>query len=340
MTRPPPPTLAQLGERRAIAVLRRMFDRPNQDLVVGNGDDALVWQPRGQVVATVDSVVQGVDWLPDLTPPEAIGHRAAAVNLSDLAAMGAAPRHLLLAVEAPPDLSAELLVRAARGLATLADRYGCAVAGGDLGLSPGPLRLTVTALGELEGPALLRSAARPGDAVWLIGDVGSAALGLAWLAEERRVPDCDHWAAPFVRAHLWPQPRVAEGLALQRLAQDGQRLGCIDVSDGLALDVGRIASASRLGVVIDMILPPWPTPALHWCADHGLVPSELCGSGGDDYALVVVTHPNLDLAGVLSGSFTVQRIGRCTVGPAGTAFVVIGGAVVAGKGYLHDGHLR
>ena len=301
-----------------------------------NGDDALVWRPGGDVVATVDSVVEGVDWMPDLTPAEAIGHRAAAVNLSDLAAMGAAPRHLLLAIEAPPQLAADVLVRAARGMAALADAHGCAVAGGDFGLSPGPLRLTVTALGEVRGPPLRRDTAKPRDKVWLVGEVGMAALGLQWLRVNRQLPPGDHWALPFVHAHLWPQPLVGAGRALQALARDGARVGCIDLSDGLGLDAGRVARASGVGMVLEMAAPAWPAEALAFCAEQRLTVPELCGTGGDDYALLVIAEPSVDIAAALPGHL-VRAIGVCTVGPAGTAVVSIGGVVVAGKGYLHGG---
>ncbi len=355
MTRPPPPTLGQLGELRTIRALRQVLDRPATDLVVGNGDDALVWRPEGDVVATVDAVVEGTDWLAAVTPAEAIGHRAAAVNLSDLAAMGAQPRHLLLAVEAPPSLPADVLVRAARGLAALADRWSCAVAGGDLGLVDGPLRLTVTALGQLQGPALRRTAARPGDAVWLVGAVGLAALGLEVVRRGGAGLDAGTglgggtgleggaaWARTAVQAHLWPQPQVDAGRILQTLAAQGHRLACIDVSDGLALDAGRLAAASQVGMVLTLPPLPWPDEALAFCARHGLVAAELAGSGGDDYALLVCAPRDLDLAAAIAQRWprqtpppAVERVGQVTVGPAGKVMTVIGDHVVSGSGWLH-----
>lgn len=339
MTRPPPPTLGELGELRVIRALRQVLDRPAADLVVGNGDDALVWRPDGDVVATVDSIVEGTDWLADRTPPEAIGHRAAAVNLSDLAAMGATPRHLLLAIEAPARLPADVLVRAARGLAALADRWGCTVAGGDFGLVDGPLRCTVTALGSLRGPPLRRDRARPGDTVWVIGSLGEAALGLEVL---RRGDQQLAWAAAAVAAHMRPQPQVDAGILLQALAATGERLACIDVSDGCVLDAGRVAAASQVGMVLELPAPSWPPAAEAWCAMHGVQPAALIGNGGDDYALLVCAAASCDLAAWLQMHWPlstpappIARIGRVTVGPAGKVFATVGDHVVSGGGWLH-----
>ncbi len=346
-TRPAPPTVGQLGELRLLRLLRHAFDSPPADaeaaapprafdpeLEVDNGDDALVWLPRGACVATVDSVTEGVDWLPLLTPAEAIGHRAGAVNLSDLAAMGAAPVHLLLALELPPQTPSDGVLRAARGLARLAQRYGCRVSGGDLGFSPGPQRWSVTALGELQGPPLRRDRARPGDRLWLVGQVGLAAVGLAWLQRTGAAPPPGHWAEPFVQAHWLPQPQIAAGRALQALAVQGRRLACLDVSDGLVLDATRLCAASRVGAVLELPAPDWPPQALAWLAEQQLSPAECCGAGGDDYALLVAAAPDLDLAALALGA-ACRPVGQVTVGPSGKVFATVGGQVVAGAGWLH-----
>lgn len=337
MTRPPPPSVGQLGELRLLRMLRRIFDLGAQvdpAVQVDNGDDALVWLPRGACVATVDSVTEGVDWLPGLTPDEAIGHRAAAVNLSDLAAMGARPRHLLVALELPKDAPSDQVLRAAQGLAALALRSGCRVSGGDLGFSPGPQRWSVTALGDLQGLALRRDQARPGDHLWLIGDVGRAALGLAWLQHHRQRPPHGHWAEPFVAAHWRPEPLNAAGLALQALHDQGMRLACIDISDGLALDAARLCQASRAGAVLQLPAPNWPPEALQWAQELRISPAECCGAGGDDYALLVAAPADVEL-GSLPGLGGAQRVGEVVVGPVGKVFVTVGGQVVAGAGWLH-----
>lgn len=335
MTRPAAPSVRELGEERLVRALRQVLDRPGP-CSVANGDDALVWQPQGQVVATVDSVVQGVDWLDGVTPAEAIGHRAAAVNLSDLAAMGARPQVLLLAVECPGSTSSALLVRAARGLAALAERHGSSVQGGDVGVSEGPLRLTVTALGDLQGPALLRAATRPGDQLWLIGKVGWAGLGLAWLRAHGTLPEPGHWAEPFVQAHLWPQPLVGAGRALQALAAAGQRIGCIDISDGLGLDASRLARASGVGAVLELPAPQWPPQALQWLSQAGLAAEDLCASGGDDYALLVSAPPDVDLVQALGDRCgPVALVGVAVIGPKGKVHLSVGGVAARTSGWLH-----
>ncbi len=332
-----PPSVGQLGELRLLRMLRRVFDRgapEDRAVQVGNGDDALIWQPRGACVATVDSVTEGVDWLPGLTPPEAIGHRAAAVNLSDLAAMGAVPRHLLLALELPPEAPSDQVLRAAQGLAALATRWGCRISGGDIGFSPGPQRWSVTALGELQGPALRRDQARTGDHLWLVGEVGRASLGLAWLQHHRQVPPPGHWAEPFVAAHWRPEPQVARGLALHALLGQGVRLAGLDVSDGLVLDAARLCQASASGAVLQLPAPLWPPEALQWAVERGISPAECCGAGGDDYALLVAAPRDfaLDAAPGLAGA---QRVGEVVVGPVGRVFASVGGQVVAGAGGRH-----
>lgn len=346
-SRPQPPTVGELGELRLLRLLRRAFDDPprgavadplcrllDPDLEVDNGDDGLVWLPRGACVATVDSITEGVDWLPGLTPPDAIGHRAGAVNLSDLAAMGAAPVHLLLALELAPQTPSDQVLRAAQGLAQVARRYGCRVSGGDLGFSPGPQRWSVTALGELVGRPLRRDRAKPGDRLWLVGQVGMAAVGLAWLKRTGSAPGAGTWAEPFVQAHFRPEPLVAAGRLLQTMAAQGVRLACLDISDGLVLDAMRLCAASRVGAVLELPAPDWPAEALSWLAAQQILPSECCGAGGDDYALLVAAPPEVDLAAAGLPD-PCRVIGQVTVGPSGKVFATVGGQVVAGAGWLH-----
>ena len=345
--KPPVPTVGQLGELRLLRLLRQIFDHPapsggapawswvvDPELEVDNGDDALVWLPQGACVATVDSITEGVDWLRGLTPPEAVGHRAGAVNLSDLAAMGATPVHLLLALELPPDMPSDQVLRGARGLAQVAQRFGCRVSGGDLGFSAGPQRWSVTALGEVSGRPLRRDSARPGDRLWLIGEVGMAAVGLAWLQRTGGLPATGHWAEPFVEAHLRPEPLVAAGRLLQRLAVQGQRLACLDISDGLVLDATRLCAASRVGAVVELPAPQWPEAAQQWLEEQHILPSECCGAGGDDYALLVAAAPDIDLSACGLQS-PCRVVGQITVGPSGKVFASVGGQVVAGAGWLH-----
>ena len=322
-------TVAEWGEVRLIEALRRLFDRPDgPNVLLGNGDDAAVLQCKRPFAWTIDSVVEGVDWLPGATPDKAIGHRAAAVNLSDLAAMGARPVALLLALELPPDTTVTSVLQAAQGLVELADRHGAQVLGGDVGLSPGPQRWTVTAIGECEQAAMTRSAARVGDAVWLAGEVGLAALGLHALRKSPPPP----FAQPAIQAFLWPQPRTVEGRSLAR----GGVQACIDVSDGLGLDAQRLAKASGVALHLDLPRPPWLTDAAEagW-RELGADWRQACASGGDDYALLVTAPPGLDLRD--GYGIPLQRIGRVLDGPPGHVELRVDGQVVAPGGWLHGG---
>lgn len=327
-------TVADMGELALLIELRRRFLRPpDPRFLVGNGDDAAVIVPTGPVALTVDSVVAGVDWLPGVTPPEAVGHRAAAVNLSDLAAIGARPTCLLLALELPPDADVEAILRGADGLAHLADRFGAEVIGGDLGLSPGPQRWTVTAVGELPGQPLRRDAAVARDVVWLVGEVGLASLGLQWLqhAAHAVVPD---WARAAVHAHLWPEPMVAAGLLL---GTAGVRVAALDVSDGLSVDAARMARQSGVALALDVARPPWLSEAAAsgW-RGLGADWRVACAAGGDDYALLVAAPPELDVAALLAPcGVAVQIIGRVLSGPAGHVDLRVAGEPMAAPGWLH-----
>lgn len=282
-------------------LIRRYFTRSAAgDVLLGVGDDAALLQPPpGEVLAvTVDTLVAGRHFPLD-TPPAAIGHKALAVNLSDLAAMGAAPRWFLLALTLPQADEA-FLAEFARGLLALADSAGIALVGGDT--TRGPLAVSITALGSVPaGQALRRSGARPGDNIYVSGTVGDAGLGLrlALTPEQVRLsPE----AAAFVRQRLdRPVPRLALGQALRGLAT-----ACLDVSDGLAQDLGHILAASGVGAVLDAACLPL-SPAL-----RGLPPEEawrLALSSGDDYELCFTCPPDAVLpdAGV-----PVTRIGVVT----------------------------
>lgn len=330
--------VGQLGELELVRQIRAILDAPRADLLVGNGDDALVWQPAGQVVATVDSIVGGIDWLRGPTPAEAVGARAAAVNLSDLAAMGAQPAILLLALELPPEHEVAVLLRSIQGLKTLAQRHGALVAGGDLGFSPGPPRWTVTALGTLTGPPMRRDRVQAGDALWLIGPVGMAGLGLELLKrqmapEEFRATPADraqpalivggspysaipevfrappqNVTQPLVTAHLWPQPLVREGLLLQHAGVQA----AIDISDGLGLDAQRLAQASQVDLHLDLPHPAWLTADLEqYLQTHDLDWHRACAQGGDDYALLCAAPPDLDVLSLLP---LAVRLGHAQAG--------------------------
>ncbi|MBK1691584.1 thiamine-phosphate kinase [Ectothiorhodospira mobilis] len=242
------------------------------DVHLGVGDDAalLCVPPDHELVVSVDTLVQGVHFPVD-TPSGAIGHKALAVNLSDLAAMGATPRWVTLALTLPGEDTA-WVEAFARGFLDLARSHEVALVGGDT--TRGPLTLTVQAMGVVPtGAALRRDGARPGEAILVTGTVGDAALALRELGRGR--------ADPRLRARLdRPEPRVAAGRALRGLAS-----ACIDVSDGLAQDLGHILAASGVGATLETARLPL-SPAFREVMGTEDVDWSLPLAGGDDYELL------------------------------------------------------
>jgi thiamine-monophosphate kinase len=272
--------VSDLGEFGLIEALCRRVPTTSPDLRLPPGDDAAVWRSPGCAVATTDTLVEDVHFrLAEITPEE-LGWKALAVNLSDVAAMGGAPRWALVTLGLRRDLPAEQLFGLYDGLGEACRAYGTVVAGGDVVMSPGPIFVTVALLGqpaEPSGRLLTRSAARPGDLVAVTGTLGGSA---AWLHLPCR-PVGDAARAAIRRAHFRPSPRVREG---QLLLAAGVTCA-IDVSDGLIGDLGHVCRAS--GVAAELDLPAIPVdPA----AREALGPElalDLALAGGEDYELLV-----------------------------------------------------
>jgi thiamine-monophosphate kinase len=253
-----------------------------KDVVLGIGDDAaLLGVPAGhELVAALDTLVEGRHF-PAGAPPQSIGHRALAVNLSDLAAMGATPAWFLLALTLPR-ADESFLEPFARGLFSLAREHGVQLVGGDT--TAGPLSLSVQALGTVPaGQALRRSGAAPGDLLYVSGTPGDAAAGLA-LLQDHGPESTDAHERELLRRFLFPEPRVELGLQLRGVAS-----ACIDVSDGLAADAGRLAAASGCAAVIDAGALPL-SDALRARVSEGQGLSNVL-RGGDDYELCFTVAP-------------------------------------------------
>lgn len=249
-------------------LIRRYFARPTRRAVLGVGDDCALLRPNAglDLAVTTDVLLEGRHFLPG-AEPRALGHKALAVNLSDLAAIGATPRWATLALALPAAEPAWLEAFSA-GFYALAERHGVDLIGGDT--TRGAARaICVTAIGEVPpGLALERSGARPGDDVWVSGELGGAALGLA------------HPEIPEAAARLHsPEPRVELGERLRRLARCA-----IDVSDGLAGDLGHIAERSGVCATIEYELIP-RAQAFRSLASPELE-KDCVLSGGDDYELL------------------------------------------------------
>jgi thiamine-monophosphate kinase len=288
-------------------LIRRYFTRATPGALLGVGDDAALLQvSEGNVLAvSSDMLVSGTHFFPD-ADPFLLGHKTLAVNLSDMAAMGAMPRWATLAI-ALPDANEAWLEKFSAGFFSLAQQHGVDLVGGDT--TRGPLNLCVTIMGEVPAQqALRRSGAQIGDEVWVSGRLGDAALALAHLQGRIELPEAE-FAACAPALHQ-PQPRVALGLALRGIANSA-----IDISDGLLADLGHILNASKVGAQIDLMKLPVSLPVSN---NFGRSSGIQCAlAGGDDYELCFTAHTTrhgdvLRLAAQLDLPLT--SIGKIVVG--------------------------
>ena len=276
-------TVADLGERALIERITARLASPAW-VVVGPGDDAAVIEPERRMldVLTVDALVEGIHFDRRFCPPDAIGHKALAVNLSDLAAMGAAPRAALLSLALPGALPASDVDGLLDGLLALAERHRVALVGGNVTRSPGPLVVNVTAIGAVAPRCVLRRAgARPGDEVYVTGTIGCGAVGLRAFQAQAHAPECQ---AQYLR----PEPRVRAGLLLGR---NRAATACMDLSDGLADGVKQIAAASGVGMAIDAGTLPIDPAARRWFEQERADAPVAALAGGDDYELLFTSRP-------------------------------------------------
>ncbi len=340
-----PSTVADVSERELVARIQQQLPPTPPWVLVGIGDDAAIVEPeRNRVeVLTVDAIVEGVHFDRAFVPPDAIGHRALAVNLSDLAAMGAAPRLALLSMALPSTFPLADFDGVVSGLTSLAAAHRLQVIGGNLTRSPGPLVIDVTLVGTLKRrQALTRSGAKPGDDLYVSGTIGAAAAGLGLLRKRvvsyqssvisqessaislspqstedlrlRLMTDdsgltTDDWR--LMTAYLTPLPRIRLGLLLGR---NRAASACVDLSDGLADGVRRIAEASGVGVIVDASLLPIDPAARAFFEAQRLDPVE-ASLEADDYQLLVAARPRARgrlAAAIRHGGAPLTRIGRCT----------------------------
>ena len=301
-----------MGEFELIA---RHFKRPVRRAALGVGDDCALLSPRPgmQLAVSSDMPVEGRHFFPDVDP-EALGHKALAVNLSDLAACGAEPLAFTLAL-ALPHADDAWLAAFAKGLFALADAHGCELVGGDT--TRGPLNICITVFGEVPtGQALLRSGAKVGDDIYVSGHLGDARLALEALQGHIALPP-EALAAARLRLEQ-PTPRVALGQALRGVASSA-----LDVSDGLLGDLGHILRASGTGACIDTsITMNLIAVSAYSISARGQIDTELLHqctlAGGDDYELAftapVARRAAVAAAAQASGT-PVTRIGRIEAEP-------------------------
>ena len=288
-------------------LIERYFKRPPQQAAVGIGDDCAVWSPRSghQLAFSSDMLVEGRHFL-STADPYRLGHKALAVNLSDLAACGATPQALLLSLSLPR-VDETWLAGFSKGLFDLADAHGCELMGGDT--TQGPLNIAITVMGDMpNGAAILRSGAQAGDDLYVSGHLGDARLALEAFRGSVSLPQ-----AVFDMARVRmeaPTPRIALGQSLRGIAN-----AMADISDGLLGDLGHILNASRVGAEIELTraLPLMQTQPLWACPSDLAMTCVL--SGGDDYELVFCAPPSAaeQVHKAAQASQTpVTRIGRIT----------------------------
>ncbi len=263
-------------------LIAKHFTRPAANAVLGVGDDAaLVDVSNGMDLAvSTDTMVSGTHFFPDVDP-ENLGHKALAVNLSDMAAMGAMPYWTMLALTLP-SVDDDWLAAFAKGFFDLAAEFDVSLIGGDT--TRGPLSLTVTIMGEVPaGAALRRNGAKAGNDVWVSGNIGDAALAVAHRHGKVVLTETDYHEA--VMRLYEPTPRVKLGQALR-----GMATAAIDVSDGLLADLGHICRLSGVGATVDLnSIPVSPIGARHVSSSAGLT---AIVAGGDDYELCFTAPAN------------------------------------------------
>jgi thiamine-monophosphate kinase len=306
-------SVAQIGEFGLIdRVTARLAHGPAT--LLGPGDDAaVIAAPDGRVAASTDVLVEGRHFRRDWGSARDIGHRAAAANLADIAAMGGSPTALLVALCMPPELDPGWAEELADGLAAEAATVGAGVVGGDMSASP-TLTIAVTALGDLGGrPPVTRSGARPGDVVALAGRIGHAAAGLTVLSRGFRTPRL------LVEAYRRPEVPYAAGPQAAQLGATSM----IDVSDGLVADLGHVARASGVGIDVRRDAFEVPRQMRDAAQALGADPYTWILGGGEDHALVASFPPEVALppqwrpiGRVVDGS-GVTVDGEPYAGPAG-----------------------
>ena len=331
-------SIASVGERALIGRLRLRAGTPPDWVTIGIGDDAAVIQPaRGTLdVFTTDGLVEDVHFRRRWTPAGAIGHKALAVNLSDLAAMGAAPRVVLLSLALASDFPLADFDDLVDGFVTLADQVGAPLVGGNLTRSPGPAMIDVMAVGAVRPRRLLtRGGGRPGDELYLTGSIGAAAAGLARLTASADRESLDPDALACVARYERPDPRLDCGV---QVARNRAASACVDLSDGLADAARQLAAASHTGVVIDAEAVPVHPGARAWADSIGTDPLALALSGGEDYELLFAVRRRqrrafLSVTGRCRG-LAVTCIGRLTDEP-GPWLARPGRLEPLGSGFAH-----
>lgn len=310
--------MVALSEDSILALIGQHFPNQHPSLLVGRGDDCCVMRATTPLCVSADLFLEDVHFRQSYFSPREVGHKALAVNVSDIAACGARPTAFTLCLALPSGISLPWLEEFFTGMGALAQQHRMVLAGGDLS-SADKLHISVTVWGETtsQNNYLVRGGSQPGDAIFVVGPVGLARVGLAVLEAQGRAA-LSQWPAACA-AHLNPQPQVAAGLTLARMAGQGRPPALMDVSDGLARDVPRLIAVqggsfspkgTRAPLGAEIILPEGllHPEVISYANQQGLNPVEQAFLGGEDYALLGACDPAL-LPALHSALPQLQSIG-------------------------------
>jgi len=281
-----------------INALRQRVASSTQSTVIGIGDDAAVFRsnPNKETVVSTDLLVEDIDFRRTTTPPYLLGHKALAVSLSDLAAMGSRPLWCLISIGVPEDVwQTDFVDRLYDGWLDLANRYGVQLIGGDTSRAHEHIVIDSIAIGECAaGRAVKRTGAQPGDQIFVTGSLGAAAAGLrliergAHLAEQNLADEDSQKLDHVLLRQLRPEPRVGWGMVL---GEERFATAMIDLSDGLSSDINHLCAASDAGALIDASLLPIDERVVELCGRRALDPLQLALHGGEDYELLFTVKP-------------------------------------------------
>ncbi len=287
-------SLSQLGEFQLIQSISRGFSRGGIRPTVGIGDDAAVLELPSptQIVISTDLMIEHIHFNRTTSTFYDIGYKAAAVNLSDIAAMGATPTSILVAIALPPHLNHQDWKELYRGLAVPCKAQKVQLIGGDTSSSPSVLFIAITILGRIKpGQSLTRSGAKAGDIIYVSGTLGDSAAGLEYLHHQKHPVKVSTLLQPIkflVRRHLQPTPRIGLG---QMLSTHGFASAALDLSDGLSGDLTHLCRQSRVGALIHHSHIPLSTHMVTYAAQKNMPPLTWALHGGEDYELLFTVPP-------------------------------------------------
>ncbi len=325
-----------LDEFALIKNLADIVPKEAMDISVGIGDDAAVvrFEADEEVLLTTDTMVEGVHFLHDTMSAFDVGYKCVAASISDIAAMGGKPRHILLSIAIPNSYDTKWLHDMYDGIRTICEQFSCHVVGGDVVHTSGPFVATSTLTGSVKkGRALLRSGAKPGDVVFVTGHVGGSSAGLKLLQDKIILPVDEQ--IQLLQYHRRPFPQVAAGQILSLLGVSS----CNDISDGLASELNEIAKASSVRMRIDEAKIPFAPATRNLARTAQQDPYTFAWYGGEDYQLVGTADPYVfakALAQCEAVGVKITQIGRVEAGDGVVTHHADGSLeLILPKGYNH-----